>query len=332
MTSDATRLRFKRTRPRGSGRAWEGLIEAPGARIYCKSLGRGPPLLLLHGGPGADHTDFLPHLLPLAKRRRLILIDQRGSGRSERLADPSRYTLDGMIEDIEAVRTAFRVRKMDVLGHSFGGILAQAYAIRHPSAVRRLILAGTAASARTINADFRRMRAATLPAVRDRLAAFEAKGIFRKDGSYIPGYAALCSRVYAPYMYRRAVHPIKPGEYVTGWEVLREMWVRHSDFRVEGNLRGFDFTKQLRRVSVPTLVVLGDRDMVSLRSAKTLAAALRNGRLHVMTRCGHMMFVDDAPAFNTLVDEFLASLRGPTGSAATRTTSASCPAPPRRWR
>lgn len=283
------------------------MIEAPGARIYCKSLGRGPPLLLLHGGPGADHTDFLPHLVPLAKRHRLILIDQRGSGRSERLADPSGYTLDGMVEDIEAVRKAFRARKLDVLGHSFGGILAQAYAIRHPGAVRRLILAGTAASARTINADFRRMRAATAQAVRDRLAAFEAKGIFRKDGSYVPGYAALCSRVYAPYMYRRGVYPIKPDQYVTGWEVLREMWVRRSDFRVEGNLRGFDFTSQLRSLKTPTLVVVGDRDMVSLRSAKNLAASLPNSRLHVMSTCGHMMFVDDEPAFNTLVRVFLES-------------------------
>ena len=307
MTPGATSRRRKRTRPRGSGRAWEGLIEAPGAAIYCKSLGQGPPLLLLHGGPGADHTDFLPHLLPLAKRRRLILIDQRGSGRSERLADPSGYTLDGMIEDIEAVRKAFRLRKMDVLGHSFGGILAQAYAIRHPSAVRHLILAGTAASARTINADFRRMRAATSAAVRAKLATFEAKGIFGKNGSYVPGYAALCSRVYAPYMYQRGVYPIKPSEYVTGWAVLREMWVRQSDFKVEGNLRGFDFTRQLRGMKVPTLVVVGDRDMVSLRSAKNLSASLHNGRLHVMSRCGHMMFVDDGPAFIALAQAFLES-------------------------
>lgn len=283
------------------------MIAAPDAKIYCKSIGNGPPLLLLHGGPGADHTDFLPFVLPLAESRRLILIDQRGSGRSERLADPSGYTLDGMIEDIEAVREAFGLRAWSVLGHSFGGILAQAYAIRHPNKVRRLILAGTAGSASTINADFRRMRAAVSSKVRDKLAAFEAKGIFRKDGSYVRGYAALCSRIYAPYMYRRGVHPIKPEAYVTGWEVLREMWVRRSDFRVEGNLRGFDFTRQLHRLTIPTLVVAGDNDMVSLRSVKQLAAALPRSQLHVMDRCGHMMFVDDGPAFNVLVKDFLGS-------------------------
>jgi proline iminopeptidase len=281
------------------------MVATPGARIFCRSFGTGPALLLLHGGPGADHTDFLPHLFPLSRHRRLILIDERGSGRSERLADPGGYTLDGMIEDIEAVRRAFRLRKLDVLGHSFGGILAQAYAIRQPRAVRRLVLAGTAASARTINADFRRMRSAQSRAVRDRLDAFEAKGIFRADGSYVPGYATLCARIYAPYMYRRGVYPIKPADYVSGWEVMREMWVRRTDFRVEGNLRGFDFRSQLQRLDVPTLVVIGDHDMVSPRSAQQLAAALPDARLHVLPRCGHMMFVDDSAAFNSLVEQFL---------------------------
>ena len=281
------------------------MIAAAGARIFCRSVGTGPALLLLHGGPGADHTDFLPWLYPLSRRRRLVMIDERGSGRSERLADPGGYTLDGMIEDIEAVRRAFRLRKLDVLGHSFGGILAQAYAIRHPRSVRRLVLAGTAASARTINADFRRMRSAQSSTVRARLDAFEARGIFRADGSYVPGYATLCARIYAPYMYRRGVYPIKPEDYVSGWEVMREMWVRRTDFRVEGNLRGFDFTRELQRVDAPTLIVVGDHDMVSIPSAKHLAAALPDAQLQVMPRCGHMMFVDDSAAFNTLVERFL---------------------------
>jgi proline iminopeptidase len=276
-------------------------------RIYCKTIGRGPALLLLHGGPGADHTDFLPYLFPLSRRRTLILIDQRGSGRSGRSTDPGGYTLDGMIEDIEAVRRAFRFRKLDVLGHSFGGILAQAYAIRHPQAVRRMVLAGTAASARTINADFRGIRSAQSREVRDRLAALERSGIFRADGSYVPAYAALCSRIYAPHMYRRGVYPVRPQDYVSGWEVLREMWVRRTDFRIEGNLRGFDFTRELRRVKARTLVVIGDHDMVSLRSAQQLSAAVPNSRLHVLPRCGHMMFVDDPDAFNVVVARFLAA-------------------------
>src|SRR5258706_13026603 len=100
-------------------RVRDGFIAGAGARIYYKTLGSGVPLLLLHGGPGADHSDFLPALKPLAKRCQLILIDERGSGRSERPADPKSYTLDHMVKDIERVRRHFGFPRLVVLGHSF---------------------------------------------------------------------------------------------------------------------------------------------------------------------------------------------------------------------
>ena len=111
-------------------RVREGFIQGAGARIYFKTLGRGVPLLLLHGGPGADHSDFLPALRPLARHCQLVLIDERGSGRSERLKDPKGYTLDRMVKDIEHVREHLKLPQIVVLGHSFGGILAQAYAVQ----------------------------------------------------------------------------------------------------------------------------------------------------------------------------------------------------------
>ena len=82
----------------------EGFIDAHGVLIYYKSLGNGPPLMVVHGGPGADHTYFLPYLLPLARTHRLIFIDERGSGRSQRLQDASLYTVENMVEDVEDVR------------------------------------------------------------------------------------------------------------------------------------------------------------------------------------------------------------------------------------
>jgi proline iminopeptidase len=87
-----------------TARALQGFAAGDGARIYYKTLGRGVPLLLLHGGPGADHSDFLPALKPLARRWQLVLIDERGSGRSQRLKDPKGYTLNHMVRDIERVR------------------------------------------------------------------------------------------------------------------------------------------------------------------------------------------------------------------------------------
>jgi len=286
-------------------RVRQGYVERGGPAIFFKTLGQGIPLLLLHGGPGADHSDFLPALRPLARRCQLVLIDERGSGRSERLDDPKRYTLNQMVEDIERVRRHLKISRLVVLGHSFGGILAQAYATRHPKRILGLVLPGAGSSARDIDRDFRNIRKALPARLEARLAAHERAGIFRADGAYEQGYAAASAQALRPYMYAKA----PPRRYrqppELGMGVLREMWVRRSDFHIDGNLKGFDFTRSLARVKAPSLVVIGDRDLVSTATADASRASLPRATLVVMAECAHMMYIDQTTRFNRLLEEFL---------------------------
>jgi proline iminopeptidase len=289
----------------GRSRDEEGFVDGSGARIYYKTLGSGVPLLLLHGGPGADHSDFLPALQPLARRCQLVLIDERGSGRSERLKDPKGYTLNHMVKDIERVRKHLHVRKFVVLGHSFGGILAQAYATRHPNRILGLVLAGTGSSARCIDRDFRSLRKRLPARLRARLARLEKAGIFQDDGAYKKEYAAASAQALAPYMYAKAPPPRYKQPLDLGMEVLREMWVRRSDFHIDGNLKGFDFSHSLARVKAPSLVVIGDRDLVSTATADVSRASLPRATLVVMAECAHMMYIDQTARFNRLLEDFL---------------------------
>jgi len=109
----------------------EGFVDANGELIYFKAFGRGEPLLILHGGPGASHDYFLPYLLPLAHKNRLIFIDERGSGRSQKLENISAYTIESMAEDVEEVRQVLGLGKISLLGHSCGGVIAEAYALKY---------------------------------------------------------------------------------------------------------------------------------------------------------------------------------------------------------
>jgi proline iminopeptidase len=288
-----------------ASRVRAGFVEGAGAKIYFKTLGRGVPLLLLHGGPGADHTDFLPALEPLARRYQLVLIDERGSGRSERLRDPAGYTLEWMVKDIECLRRHLQLNQWVVLGHSFGGILAQAYAVRHPKRLLGLVLAGTGSSARSVDADFRNLRKRLPASLRGRLANYERTGIFEADGAYKTRYAGASAAALAPYMYAKTPPRRSKKPLPLGMEVLREMWVRRSDFHIDGNLKGFDFTKALARVKVPSLVVIGDRDLVSIRTADVTRTSLPRATLVVMAECAHMMFIDQTVRFNRLLEEFI---------------------------
>ena len=175
--------------------------------IYYVEFGKGPPLVVLHGGPGADHTYFLPWLLPLARTHRLIFIDERGSGRSERLQDASQYTVEGDVEDIEAVRVALGLGKISLLGHSCGGVLAEAYALKYQQHLSHLILNSTFASTREMNAVLAREKA-QMPADKlARLNELEAAGLFGKGaiwehGRYPAEYETLAwGDGYFPFLY-----------------------------------------------------------------------------------------------------------------------------------
>jgi proline iminopeptidase len=233
------------------------------------------------------------------------LIDERGSGRSERLKDPKGYTLNNMVRDIERVRNHLKIRQFVVLGHSFGGILAQAYAVRHPKRILGLVLAGTGSSARCIDRDFRNLRKRLPARLRARLAHQEKAGIFEADGAYKKNYAAASAQALAPHMYAKPPQARFKYTPPLGMEVLREMWVRRSDFHIDGNLKGFDFTHSLARVKSPSLVVIGDRDLVSTATADVSRASLPRATLVVMAECAHMMFIDQTVRFNRLLEEFL---------------------------
>src|SRR5512135_932056 len=121
----------------------DGFVDANGVLIYYMEVGRGAPLMIVHGGPGASHDYFLPYLLPLARKNRLVFIDERGSGKSEKLEDARAYTVENMVEDTEAVRQALNLGNIALLGHSCGGVLAQAYAFKYSANLTHLILCST---------------------------------------------------------------------------------------------------------------------------------------------------------------------------------------------
>jgi proline iminopeptidase len=288
-------------------------VDAHGVLVYWKSVGRGAPLFVVHGGPGASHDYFLPHLLPLARTNRLVFIDERGSGRSERLEDRRLYTVANMVEDIEAVRASLDLGKIHLLGHSFGGVLAQAYAFKYPQNLSSLILCSTFHTTKAINKALADIKAAMAPELRERIDRMEKEGLYGKGlpwqwGRYPDDYMkAAWAEGYFPYLYQNRPDPNydpAPGSMM-GWDVYREMWGSTGEYVVDGNLAALDLTEQLKKLRVPTLITVGDHDESAPWISEEMAQLVPGAKLVVLPKSGHMTFVDQPTLFRKAVDDFV---------------------------
>ncbi len=276
-------------------------------------LGRGAPLMIVHGGPGASHDYFLPYLLPLARHNKLIFIDERGSGRSQKLDDPSGYTVENMVEDVEIVRQALGLGKISLMGHSYGGALAQAYALKYQANLTHLILGSTWSSTKAINEIFVRMKENMSPELRERINRLEAAGLFGhgKDyekNRYTNDYMiAAWGEGYFPYLYQNHpdpnYDPIDNGKMA--WDLYREMWGEHGEFIIDGNLKSVEYTDRLATIKVPTLILVGDHDESDPSLSQAMHEKIAGSKIVIFPKAGHMTFVDDTGMFIKTVDEFL---------------------------
>jgi proline iminopeptidase len=291
----------------------QGYIDANGVMIYYEEFGHGKPLMIVHGGPGASHDYFLPYLVPLAKYNRLIFIDERGSGKSEKLEDVTKYTVENMAEDVEAVRKALNLGKISLLGHSYGGVLAQAYALKYQQNLTHLILCSTFPSTKEMNEVFVKMKEKMSPALRSKIDSLEKQGLFGhglpyEQHRYTNEYMiAAWGEGYFPYLYQKHPDPNYDPTDISGmsWDLYREMWGSDGEYIIDGNLKSVEYTYKLQTIKVPTLITCGDHDECDPSLSKEMHEKIKGSKLVIFPDSGHLTFVDQPNLFINTINGFL---------------------------
>ena len=291
----------------------EGFIDTHGVMIYYKAFGKGEPLLILHGGPGASHDYFLPYLLPLARKNRLVFIDERGSGRSEKIENSSAYTVENMVEDVEAVRIELNLGRISLLGHSCGGVLAQAYALKYQENLSHLILCSTFHSTKRMNEVLKNIKEKMAPDLRNRIEKMEKEGLYGhgkgyEKNRYTAKYMiAAWGEGYFPYLYQN--HPDPNYDPVANgnmaWDVYREMWGSNGEYIIDGNLTSAEYADRISAIKVPTLITVGDNDECDPSLSREMNQKITGSKLVILPKSGHMTFVDQPTLFISAVDDFL---------------------------
>ena len=273
--------------------------------LFCRDVGDGPPIVVVHGGPDFDHCYFLPELDRLADAFRLVYYDQRGRGRSAAGVRPEDVTLSSEIDDLDRVRSRFGLESVAVLGHSWGGVLAMEYAIRHPDRVSHLLLLDTGPASADDWRSFREGLARRRPADVDAMRAIAstdayARGDLEAEAAYY--------RIHFRITVRRPDHlellVARLRSNFTEQGVVLARAIEHRLYEDTSESADWDLFPALRRLGVPTLVLHGEDDFVPVEFAARIAEAVPGARLSVLPGCGHFTFLEAPEAVFDEISRF----------------------------
>ncbi|MFY0571390.1 alpha/beta fold hydrolase [Archangium lansingense] len=280
-----------------------------GVRLYYRVAGETPaeraPVLFLHGGPGNNSYSFARLMGPhLEKDRRMVYLDQRGCGRSERPWD-GRYSLEVLVADLEALRQELGVERWVLLGHSFGGTLALEYAARHPERVTGLVVVSGFSDAESTFATWKRELERLHPGRMTTPAS--ASGDPSDYAQVMKALKGMDAQSFFNQLQFRS--PM--------YQQMQEAVEAESGLRNTGEMsRALFSTELLRyrfsasaRVTAPVLVIGGQHDAsIGVESMRALAKALPHATLLEYEQSGHFPYLEESERFTYDVAQFLSSL------------------------
>jgi proline iminopeptidase len=271
-------------------------FEGKSATIYYEVLGSGSasPLIVVNGGPGFDHT--YEHVSSawdvLAKKRRVIFYDQRGTGRSPS-AKGQTYTLADQINDLEDLRAHLSADRIELLGHSWGGYLVMAYAAQHPEHISHLIIVDSAA-----------------PKFKDTIFLFDnvfPEGTERQQSVSFAeemGDKGASDTDLREYFSMLFYSPQNRDKFLA--TVSPSVYRKDINEAVEKDIERFDLNPEIRKFRFPTLVITGRYDMnVAPVVAYKIHQAIPGSHFAVFERSGHLPFFEEPDAFVRVMEDFL---------------------------
>ena len=270
-------------------------------RLFVVERGQGYPLIVLHGGPGQDHHEFGDYLDPLTDSFRLILVDQRAQGRSDRCPE-STWTLQRMAQDVVSLAEAMHLERYAVLGHSYGAFVALQNAVDYSGKAARSIISSGIPSARFLSVVQSNLDTFEPVALREQIKASWAR---ESQAETEEDFAAIVHD-QRPFHFANPLDPrIADYERRTAGAVYSPQVLKHFAKEEYG---GIEVLERLGAVTQPMLVLAGRKDRVcSVEAAEATASATPNAKLVIFEESGHMTFVEENERYLQTLREFLGS-------------------------
>ena len=277
------------------------VAENNGAKISYRTFGSGPPLLIINGGPGMNSDGFVSLAEKLPSNYTRIIYDQRGTGKSTLdKVNAKTVTMDLLVADIEALREHLKIEKWNVLGHSFGGMLASYYATLHPDRIEKLILSSSGGIDLNLTTYVgERTNQMLTKQQRDSLDYWNRK-LSSGDTTYTARIGR--GRALAPaYVYDKKHIPAIAERLTQGNSTLNSLlW---DDMR----RISFNCAPKLKNFQSPVLVITGKNDLLDTETAERSHKAFPNSKLVLLDKCGHYGWLDREEDYFKEITNFLAA-------------------------
>jgi proline-specific peptidase len=282
----------------------QGTIAVPGGIVWFKRVGGGTgrPLLAVHGGPGLPHN-YISSLERLADEREVIFWDQLGCGNSERPSDPALWTMERSVAEMDAVVKELGLNGFHIFGNSWGGMLAQQYALDVTPRAASLTISNSIASIPQFSEMVTRLKADLDPATQSAIDRHEAAGT-----THSPEYQAAIRTWNETYLCRVRPWPAELEDAFRrmGTEIFETMFGA-SDFNIVGTIRNWDVFDRLAEIALPTLVLAGRFDECVPEHMWDMHQRIAGSQFELFESSAHMPFIEAPDRFDQVMREFLRS-------------------------
>lgn len=286
----------------------DGFIEGyDGAELYYQVRGSAADsLIIIHGGPGAGMNSFLPSVKPLVKNFTLILYDQRGGGKSTLPEDTTKLKSKYFVEDLEAIRSHFGIKKMNVITHSFGSILLAEYALKYPDKLNRVVFHGSTGPIRSEMASYYQAKAQRTPAITDTALTNRAtelltallNGTAEDPVSTCEEYESISRSIAS----KRGEQVNYKGSTCEAPPEAVKYYYKYTAQLAPAYFGSWDYTEKLNTFEAPLLVIYGAEDSLAIPSQQSWIDITPNSRLLLVPNAGKPSLADNPefvlPAIN----------------------------------